>query len=248
MTEAGNIPIPEDQFAAKNVWVIKYEDADVGDDIFVGDGAEEIAKRTYKQKSQSWNCYLLGPAEYIGKAEAEVRRLSNPITLTEQLTHGRNCAGLIPADEDDCTCGLRWRIQLQTEQNLHAAWMKRATEAEQDNKALRERVERYEKSPYNAAAVRIAELERDLADARKALQYADVVLTTLSDEYPMEICSGLRSTQRMVRAITAPPEPPVTFKGFSGCLGRQWQQQTRRAWQDEEFLREILKPEDTSRD
>ena len=64
----------------------------------------------------------------------------------------------------------------------------------------------------------------------------------------MEICSGLRSTQRMVRAITAPPEPPVTFKGFSGCLGRQWQQQTRRAWQDEEFLREILKPEDTSRD
>ena len=68
----------------------------------------------------------------------------NSITLTEQLHHGMNCSGLIPGNEDDCTCGLYWRIALQTEQNCHAAWVKRATEAEatlvtlkQDNDALR---------------------------------------------------------------------------------------------------------------
>jgi ribosomal 50S subunit-associated protein YjgA (DUF615 family) len=103
-----------------------------------------------------------------------------------------------------------WRVYRDRRRTI--TYIERISRAEQDNKALREQVERYEKSPYNAAAVRIAELERDLADARKALQYADVVLTTLSDEYPMEICSGLRSTQRMVRAITAPPEPQAKEK------------------------------------
>lgn len=32
--------------------------------------------------------------------------------------------------EADCTCGLMHRIHLQTEQTMHAAWRKRAEEAE----------------------------------------------------------------------------------------------------------------------
>ena len=48
--------------------------------------------------------------------------------------HGRNC----PAWKDPhgyecgdpCTCGLKWRIELVTERNMHAAWRKRAEEAE----------------------------------------------------------------------------------------------------------------------
>jgi hypothetical protein len=32
--------------------------------------------------------------------------------------------------EDDCTCGLYWRVQLQTEREMHNAWRKRAEEAE----------------------------------------------------------------------------------------------------------------------
>jgi len=61
----------------------------------------------------------------------------------------------------------------------------------------------------------------------------------ISDEYPMEICSGLRSTQRMVRAITAPPEPPVTFKGFSGSL---------MVFSDSPLLAENHKPEPQSKE
>lgn len=59
------IPKPE-------VWAIKYEDADVADDVFVGEGAEEAARLTYEKRLSSWNCYLLGPAERIAKLETQL--------------------------------------------------------------------------------------------------------------------------------------------------------------------------------
>jgi len=46
------------------------------------------------------------------------------------LEHARNCAGNIPLNDHKCTCGLKWRIMLQTEQTMHNAWRKRAEEAE----------------------------------------------------------------------------------------------------------------------
>lgn len=39
-------------------FVIKYDDTDVEDEVFVGDGAEECALYRYAQASQSWNCHL----------------------------------------------------------------------------------------------------------------------------------------------------------------------------------------------
>ena len=68
---------------------------------------------------------------------AECKRLRNPITLTEKLTHGRACRADYDLDTD-CTCGLQYRIQLQTEQEMHAAWMKRALESEAENAKMRE--------------------------------------------------------------------------------------------------------------
>ena len=47
----------------------------------------------------------------------------------EPMTHTRSCPALVPGD-DNCTCGLRWRVALATEQEMHAAWRKRAEEAE----------------------------------------------------------------------------------------------------------------------
>lgn len=40
-----------------------------------------------------------------------------------------NCPAL-GGDDADCKCGLQYRIALQTEQTMHAAWRKRAEEAE----------------------------------------------------------------------------------------------------------------------
>lgn len=45
------------------------------------------------------------------------------------LAHAMNCGGYAGWDED-CTCGLEWRIALRTEQEMHRAWRKRAEEAE----------------------------------------------------------------------------------------------------------------------
>lgn len=47
-----------------------------------------------------------------------------------ELEHSMNCDGNIPQRQNDCTCGLKWRIMLQTEQEMHIAWRKRAEEAE----------------------------------------------------------------------------------------------------------------------
>lgn len=45
------------------------------------------------------------------------------------MDHTRTCANLANRDEA-CTCGLRWRIELQTEREMHQAWRKRAEESE----------------------------------------------------------------------------------------------------------------------
>lgn len=58
-----------------------------------------------------------------------------PDPLTEKLQHGTNCGGYLGSD-DPCTSGLEWRIKLQTEQEMHAAWRKRAEESERDIDAV----------------------------------------------------------------------------------------------------------------
>ena len=53
--------------------------------------------------------------------------------LRKDLTHSRSCPELTPLSEDRCTCGLEYRKQLATEQSMHAAWRKRAEEAEHES-------------------------------------------------------------------------------------------------------------------
>lgn len=55
--------------------------------------------------------------------------------LGDLTRHGRNCRALVGdgfdgPSEGDCNCGLRWRVALATERELHNAWRKRAEEAE----------------------------------------------------------------------------------------------------------------------
>src|ERR1700680_336098 len=50
--------------------------------------------------------------------------------LLTDLTHARSCEALTPGNEESCTCGLKWRIRLRTEIEMHNAWRKRAEEAE----------------------------------------------------------------------------------------------------------------------
>ena len=69
--------------------------------------------------------------------------MSEPTPRTETLTHGRNCTAWTDQhgyqiNEEDCTCGLKWRIQTQTAETLLVAWQKRCTEAEQELKKVLE--------------------------------------------------------------------------------------------------------------
>lgn len=61
---------------------------------------------------------------------------------TENMTHKRNCAALAwdGWDHGECTCGLQHRIALATEQTMHAAWRKRAEEAESELLTLKEKI------------------------------------------------------------------------------------------------------------
>src|SRR5271157_3496530 len=44
--------------------------------------------------------------------------------------HGMNCPASVMGHDDECTCGLQWRIAFETEREMHNAWRKRAEEAE----------------------------------------------------------------------------------------------------------------------
>lgn len=79
-------------------------------------------------RQRSWN-YLAAAAPVLAD---EVERLRGALALyagDPPLKHGMNCPQLAGEDED-CTCGLVWRIALSTEQTMHAAWRKRAEESE----------------------------------------------------------------------------------------------------------------------
>ena len=68
--------------------------------------------------------------------------MSEPECDARDDGHSRTCPVRgRPLSDDDCTCGLKWHIQLRTEQEMHAAWRKRAEEAETREAALQARVE-----------------------------------------------------------------------------------------------------------
>ena len=71
--------------------------------------------------------------EEIAALKAENARLKvSPEKLSERLDHSRTCDAGYNLDSNGCTCGLAERIQLQTEQNIRSAWMKRSLGAEQE--------------------------------------------------------------------------------------------------------------------
>lgn len=88
----------------------------------------------------------------------------------EQLDHTRSCSAGWDC-ESQCTCGLEFRIQLQTEQEMHSAWRKRAEESEAEVAQLRqERDEQeanrqgwFETAKSEREARERAEKERDVA-------------------------------------------------------------------------------------
>ncbi len=69
-------------------------------------------------------------AQKLNAAAGQLERNAVP-QMEGQLEHGRNCPALNPCREDECRCGLKYRVHLQTEQAMSAAWRKRAEEAEQ---------------------------------------------------------------------------------------------------------------------
>ena len=65
--------------------------------------------------------------------------------MSERESHGMNCAHRSDSDEP-CTCACRYHAAVDTERTMHAAWRKRAEEAERENADLRARLEAAEKA------------------------------------------------------------------------------------------------------
>jgi predicted RNase H-like nuclease (RuvC/YqgF family) len=85
--------------------------------------------------------------------------------------------------EDDCTCGLKWRDMLGTEQTMHQAWRKRAEEAEikintltaelealrKENAELKERLERVHDLCDNISGLAVGYDALDSKDGLKGM-------------------------------------------------------------------------------
>jgi hypothetical protein len=102
--------------------------------------ATEILKRIARRyENCNLNIYpempVLTPVEAVLRCAAEegfilTNRIPPVAQTPDTLEHTRSCPALTPMSDDDCTCGLVWRIKLQTEVKMHNAWRKRAEEAE----------------------------------------------------------------------------------------------------------------------
>lgn len=74
--------------------------------------------------------YDAGQAPCSNEALRLVLAAAKEPTAGNLAEHARSCPELTENSEDFCTCGLKWRRALVTEQEMHAAWRKRAEEAE----------------------------------------------------------------------------------------------------------------------
>lgn len=73
---------------------------------------------------------LVAGIKLLGDQRDGLRRAIEAASVSTDMSHSRSCPALIPLSDNDCTCGLTYRIALRTEQTMHAAWRKRAEEAE----------------------------------------------------------------------------------------------------------------------
>jgi hypothetical protein len=80
-----------------------------------------------------WNAELLDELEWHGKFDCMLG-----LPAAEALMHSRSCSQLSPGSDEDCTCGLVYRQHLQTEQTMHAALRKHASEVDERDPHLRE--------------------------------------------------------------------------------------------------------------
>ena len=97
--------------------------------------------------------------------------------LLPPFQHTRSCPALTPLG-DACTCGLYWRIRLSTEITMHAAWRKRAEEAEEAETSLRSATERLTAAGMANFAAQLASLRSYEA----LLWAANWVLSSATDE------------------------------------------------------------------
>lgn len=94
--------------------------------------------RYYDGKVYCTSCEHVSTGWVKGKTQDEAIenaiKIWNTRTLVDQQPvvlplHTRSCSAAW-RNSEECTCGLEWRIKLQTEQEMHNAWRKRAEEAE----------------------------------------------------------------------------------------------------------------------
>lgn len=106
----GGMPVPE--IKGQEVWVIKYEDASIRDDVFIGDDAEQRARAVYALRLPNWSCHLLAPLdrcatltderdEFVKRLldaereiEAVIQKIPHPIRVREGGGHENIYASL----------------------------------------------------------------------------------------------------------------------------------------------------------
>lgn len=139
------------------------------------------------------------------------------------LEHTRSCGTLTGRD---CTCGLAWRIRLATEQEMHAAWRKRANEAEARENAgappaLVALVQELRKAQRAYMAVRStpgAEREARGKDVDTAAKAVDVYLDALGSPAPAPVAPPALSVEDAHAAKSITPAPPAVAGGDAPAI------------------------------
>lgn len=126
---------------------------------------------TGRHKQGKFDWYNEGTSEQPAPQEQDVA-----------LQHGRCCRAEFDF-EADCTCGLQYRIQLRTEQEMHAAWRKRAEEAEAELIVSNKRRDEQWTAAYIAEAESRGDTTANLPAILARLSAAPTARPTLEEQF-----------------------------------------------------------------
>lgn len=134
--------------------------------------------------------------------------------MNEQLTHTRSCAALTPGE--DCTCCLKERQNTQTAETMHAAWRKRAEEAEQELAELKG--QRKPAEPEQDWIDRLAgqygvKQAATLRGDVQAMKVADIWLLDIASKHWHEILAALRKEQESAKSPAKVQVKSLCYRG-----------------------------------
>lgn len=205
------------------------------------DAEAKVDQLRQRNTLSEWRTRRYGAEPSPEPEAAPASEAKAPVVLDDPIDHRRNCPAWTNAEGyevngEDCTCGKRWRIDIQTLHELKAAWEKRAYESEAEVASLREQLAqlRARVAILDAQEVKLPDLEPNEEEchlAKEAFPSPSVTAQMVLDSYlrcrERQLLDALRAVQAQRTIMRDLRNGLVAARDFidsgnSGWFPQQW--------------------------